>query len=230
MLSAALTSKGFKLGAVSALEGSFVFTKLRNDGLFELIDCDFAGRYRDAAVCQVGVSVTRIVLLKKLTEESVVVEVATVPERGWTIIESDDQLEAWVQKVIEIAVPKAEQFANEHAESLLVLTETTRRKVQPCIDEILRVNDLDLYVRSLKSQASSDQIRVAKRLADWPGVLQVEGAEQIYEAACLAVVTRIRPSELPNPDLPAVMPLENAQLMWEIQLIADRLLDHAARK
>ncbi len=229
-LLSALSGAGYKLGRTSDSETSFTFTKARSDGLYELISCSFAGRNRDAAVCRVGISVTRIVLLKNLTEESVVVEVATVPERGWTIVESDEQLRVWEQKVLDVAVPTANQFANEHSKALLDRTEKSREAVQTCIDEVLSFDSLDGCLTYFKSRTSDEQIHVARRLAEWPGVRQVNRAEQIYEVACLVVVARIRPNDLPNPEEPVTMPLENDQLMWEIQLIADRLLDQPIGK
>lgn len=220
-----LSGTGYKLGHVNDSEDSFTVTKLRSDGLYELISCNFAGRDRDAVVCRVGVSVTRIVQLKKLTEKAVLVEVATVPERGWTIVESNEELRDWERKVADVAVSKAEQFANQHSRELLDRTRISRDAVRNCIDELLRCGSLDRCLTYLKSRATDEQLRVAERLAAWPGVQQVHGAAQIYDAACLAVVTRIRANNLPNPEVPAEMPLENDQLMWEVQLIADKLMD-----
>jgi hypothetical protein len=220
-----LSDAGYRLGHVNDSEGSFTFTKLRNDGLYELITCNFAGRKRDAVVCRVGVSVTRIVQLKNLTEKTVVVEVASVPERGWTIVRSNEELRDWERRVSEVAVRKAKQFANENSKELLDRTRNSRDAVHDCIEELLCCNGLSRCLTDLRSRASGEQLRVANRLAEWPGVRQLQGAAQVYEAACLAVVTRIRSNKLPSPELPAEMPLENDQLMWEIQLVADKLLD-----
>lgn len=219
-----LSEAGFKVGRANEVEPSVSFTRLREDQVYELIRCSFAGKKREAAVCRIGASVTRVVELKGLSENELLLDVAQNRERGWTIVERDQQLGEWAKSVASVGVPSVRRFADRVAAELLGRTECARVKASRCFSELKGLGAPSEVYQLLMNSSSRAELDLSQRLSEWPGVMQISGSEFEYRLACLAVVKIVRRNDLPDPSNVEDMPLQNPQLMWEIQLMADRWL------
>jgi len=223
-----LTSKllvlGFNLIPNAMPNSKFTFVRKRLSHAFERIVCEFIRKKNDAAVCWIGVSLTHTIPFKGLTENLLVEEVASDTDRGWTIIKSKDDLSKWLQSVAEIAVPKLNQIAAELAKTIVGNCEESLERAKSCIVAVERVTSVEAMLLTLKANATEDERRVAERIVEWPGVVQLADSRTTYEVATLLVLQNLYKSRLPNPLNTTEMPLENTNLMREIQLVADSLL------
>lgn len=216
---------GFRPARVSYVEPCFSFTRMRGDQVYELIQCNFSGKRREAAVCRIGASVTRLIELKGLSESEVLLEVAEDRERGWTIVESSQKFRIWADHVARVAVEKASRFGDRVGSDLLRRTASIRRQAQRCIGKLIRMGSKEEAFERLTDESTETELQLAHCLSGWPGVMQVPQSELEYQLACLAVVKMLCNEKLPNPTEVSEMPLQNTQLMWQIQLIVDKLLD-----
>jgi len=226
-----LTSKllvlGFNLMPSAMPNSKFTFVRKRLDQAFERVVCEFVGKKNDAAVCWIGISLTHTIPFKGLTENLLMEDVASDKDRGWTIIESKDDRCKWLRSVAEIAVPKLNQIAEGLAKTLIENCGQSLERAKSCIVAVERVTSVETMLLTLKANASEDELRVAERIVEWPGVVQIADSRTTYEVAALLVLQNLYKSRLPNPSISKEMPLENTNLMWEIQLVADSLLQRS---
>ena len=221
-----LTALGFELITGTAPNSKFTFVRKRQYHVFERIVCEFTGRNNDTAVCWIGVSMTRSIPFKGLTENLLLEEVASDRNRGWTVVKSNEDRCKWFRSVAESAILKLEQIADPLAKLLKANCRESMHRAKACLKEIERHASVNAAILSTKAKASEEQLRVAERIIEWPGVVQIRGTRPIYELATHLVLQELYASRLPNPDEPKEMPLENTTLMWEIQLVADSLLQY----
>ena len=192
------------------------------DGLFEQIVIDAAGRSGEAIGCDVAISVVRSQLgTKGMCEMETLAELATDAERGVAIIQTAGQAQEWEKGVARIAPTAARALAQREGAALLARTARARAAVEAHLTKLPVAGDLDVLKTWLLGRLELDGLNVARRLAKSPGVLQKAGAESRYEVACSAIVLfEVRSQDLADAKLD---PLENRELMWRIQLLADRL-------
>jgi len=215
----------FETGLQSKVERYVAFFRARSDEpLYEWITCEFVGRKGDAAICWIGVSATRLVQFKGLTEFRLLDDVATDQERGWTVIDGLEELHAWEASVVKHAVPRVSVMDDKVGCELLEKTRESRRLAGECVRHVNAFGTFDEAFSAIKDRASSDQYETSQRLAHWPGVVQVPGAASMYELACLAILTGKRSDKLPDLSNASETPLEDERLMWEIQLVVDGVL------
>jgi hypothetical protein len=223
-----LTNSLRAVGFISVHSGrqnsKLVFVRPRKDRTFERIVCEFVGKKNDAAVCWIGVSLTRLIPFKGLTEIFVVSEVASDHERGWTIIESNEDRCNWFRSVVEIAVPKLDEVAENFAKDLIQRCGESMDRAKACLAGIEDDTSVNTLLINVKTKATEDELRVTERIVEWPGVVQIANAQTTYELATLLVLQTLYKSRLPNPYDSKEMPLEKTNLMWEIQLVADSLM------
>ncbi len=187
-----------------------------------IVDC--AGRQHEAVVGSIATSVTKRISIKGLMEMRLLDEIAEVEERGWTIVDSTEKAKEWEVQLARVAPLRAAEMAAEIGPEILDRTESARIAVGKYLGCLIDTADAGTQLQFLREQAEQSIVADAERLANWPGVLQVAGAEDQYLLATLCVLHFQRHVENPLCSFIGSDPLENDQLMWRIQLLADTFL------
>ncbi len=187
-------------------------------GVYQKICVDLQGRRNEAVYGDVSVSVTKFISLK-IDELMTLNEIASNKERCWTIIETTAEAKVWERKFADVAPAAVERFSAEHAEALREKTSQARRRSVALVQHLDPTLSSYAQLRRFESQLEASVYKRAMRLSEWPGVLQVYDADEIYQLACCAVLSGREGAAFLDQD-----PLHNDELMWQIQLVADALL------
>jgi hypothetical protein len=197
-------------------------------GVSEWVLVEFAGKKYEAVSANVGVGITRT-LAFGVTHE-LLVEVADVremfdkngfwtPNRGQAIIETAKRAKAWEQQVAEVAPSAAERYALQYGNELLNRTTHARQRSRELLRQLNSTRSLHLQIQEMEARHGYTFKKAAAQLAEWPGVMQLIDAEELYLFACCAVLTGEEGTALTDED-----PLKNDDLMWQIQLVTDGIL------
>jgi len=222
-LQALLTASQFKLADYVRAERSILFARPSfQPQLFERLKIHCSGARGEAAIARAEVAVIRgRNTTKGLVESKLLIEIASVPERGWTIIESQGDAVAWEQELAEIGPLEATRLVNEKGFELLAATKEVRTAADNIFALLGRWGNISGVAARLRHEASVNQLVKAKRLATWPGVLQIAKYEALYEIAVLALV--LYAPLIGYPLNSEADPLEQMELMWLIQLLVDKI-------
>jgi hypothetical protein len=117
------------------------------------------------------------------------------------------------------------KFVSEVGAALLKRTEAARQFARDRLGRLVPGPGVSEQIAELERSMPSVLAAEARRLAAWPGVMQVAEAEGIYVLACLCVLHGNEHQSLPGQD-----PLSNDELMWRIQLVADGILSWDANR
>jgi hypothetical protein len=205
-----------------ASKGSFGIVRPTNDAsLFEWIIVESAGRQHEAIAATVAVSVTKNVPFFRLMEMKPVVEIADDSFRGSAVVSSEGAADNWIGRLRYLALQYIAATTASRGAMLLEKTLRTRQAVEKYWFFLsLRDKLLDpAVVDSLNTR------REAARLAEWPGVVHLFGADDVYLSACLTILRLENQVEESSESFMGKNPLINQELMWRIQLLVDRLLD-----
>ena len=197
-------------------------------GISEWILVGFSGKRNEAVSTDVGVGITRNLafgisheLLVEAADSHEMVDQHGFwsPGRGKAILETVELSRAWERRVAEIAPTAAECYARKHRNELLERTIYARQRAS----ELLRQFDANKprfeQIQELKVRYGNAYAVEAQRLAEWPGVMQVFDADELYVLACFFVLTGDEGPAFIGQD-----PLKNDELMWQIQLVVDGIL------
>ena len=102
---------------------------------------------------------------------------------------------------------------------MLNQTADARRRSLELVQQFDSTKSLYQQIQEFEARHGQRFRKEAERLAEWPGVLQVSDGEELYLLACCAVLTGEQGTAFSGQD-----PLENDELMWQIQLVADGIL------
>jgi hypothetical protein len=218
-----LLPQGFADSQVSRASMTF-FRKDTREGLFQKIHVDFQGSYNEAVYGNVSASVARYLFLK-IDLRHHLMELDTDKERNWTIIETIEQAKTWEKRFAEVAPATAETFARERGNELLERTGHARHRSADHLRRLDPTKSIHQQVINFETANGSEFRRHAEKLAEWPGVMQVPDADEVYVLACCAVVSGNEESAFVGQD-----PLQNDELMWQIQLVADGILSWERQK
>lgn len=222
-----LEPHGFVLGRTSRIEKSYSFFRSDQEPeLFQWIKVEGAGRRGEAVAAEVAVSVTKRVSLTGLMELHLIKEIASVKERGWTIISTAKEARAWENRLASIGPLRATEFARERGPELLSTTDSARRAAKHYLEHLDLERSLDEQLHQLRQRCDQALIERAERLAAWPGVMQEYHAEDVYLLCTSCILCYENEVETASTSFSREDPLENAPLMWRIQLVADVLLCH----
>lgn len=198
---------------------SLTFCRPDNDrGVYQKICVDFQGRRKEAVSAHVFISVTKFMSLK-IEEFRELKEIAGNKERAWTIIATTSEARVWEHKLAETAPSAVERFSAEHANALRERTSRARHRTAELMQHLDSTRSVYAQLRRFESQLDESIYKRAVRLSEWPGVMQVYDADEIYQLACCAVLSGREGVAFLDQD-----PLHNDELMWQIQLVADGLL------
>lgn len=206
--------------------------------LYHHIQISFSGQKREAVVARVYVCCGKHVNTRGMCKDKLLLEVASNVERGWSIISSREEARKWEERVCQVAPKHVEALTDEMGPALqrtcagaLAATLHYQSRLPDCESAYQLVN-------TLSKGLSSDSRAIAARLAESAGVMQLQNTEEMYHAACLALLAfheEIEPIALQVPSLKTDAPpwnvtqehhpLRNPELMWRIQLIADGLIE-----
>jgi hypothetical protein len=152
-------------------------------------------------------------------------EMAEDKVRGWTILDSRAKAEAWERQLARVAPARTSEFAAEIGINVLARTNVARIAVERYL-ELLAVGPRTVAERLSDLRQEVDEVIIAdaERLATWPGVLQLAGAEDHYLLATLCIIRFERQVEASSATFLGDDPLVNEHLMWRMQLLADALL------
>lgn len=201
--------------------GTDSLTFFRQDslvGLFQKIHVDCQGKDGEAVYGNVSSSVLKFLHLKIETRHHLR-ELDANNERNWTIVEDNAQAKIWEDRFVEIAPAAAEAYAREHGEGLLQRTADARKVSSTILRGLDPTKSLSQLLQDFQARRGTQFVKVAERLAEWPGVMQVCEAHELYTVTCCAILSHAQALPFVGQD-----PLENDNLMWQIELVADGLL------
>jgi hypothetical protein len=188
--------------------------------LYEQLIVKSVGKYGEAVFANAAVSiVSGPMATKGMVEMHLLEELATDQERGWAVIESEKQITKWEQQLAEVGPRRARELALRKGYELLNRTESARRVVGSILVALPPPTDLDALYRWLQERTPEAERAEAARLAQWAGVMRLRGGEIVYHVAALALETLVHLESDLGRD-----PIENPELMWQIQLLVDRLV------
>ena len=231
-LSSLLNPAGFH--NVTHRFGDFAWNRWNSlQGVSEWVLVGFAGKNYEAVSASVGVGITRILAFG--VKHELVLEVADVkvmldeygfwiPDRGKAIIESVNKAKAWEYRLAEIAPTAAECYAVQHGIELLRQTANARQRSLELLPRLDSTKSFYQQIEEFEARHGHEFRKEAERLSEWPGVMQISDSEQLYLLACCAVLTGDQGIEFFGQD-----PLENDELMWQIQLVTDGILSEKNR-
>lgn len=230
-IEALLLPSEFVLVSEVPVERSAIFARRASQPhLFERIRFHCAGKRGEAAVARAETSVIRGGnATKGLVETKLLVKLASVPERGWTILQSVEDAKTWERKFVAVAPEQANRLSQEKGNELLAATELSRTAAIEICRQLGDVNDLAEITGRLEHEASGVQLQLARRLAEWPGVLQIAEATTLYNIATTAIVIHAPKLSRLSVNIEAD-PLHARDLMWLIQLLVDRIAIETAWK
>lgn len=230
-----LTPLGFALGRVSTIEDSFELVRVsKTPALYEAVMVSSQGKRGEAVSATIGISVTKLVMTKGLVETRLLMEVADVkelvdeygfwvPGRGQAIIETTERAKQWEEQLASVASERAAEMAADVGPELLERTKSARNAVGKYLECLSDIKEVGNQLRCLRQQAERPIVAEAERLANWPGVLQEVGTEEVYLMATLCILHFQHHVENTTGSFIGCDPLENEQLMWRIQLLVDKL-------
>jgi hypothetical protein len=218
-------SSGFRVGWLDSTGDYGYVRQSILDSLFEQLIVKSAGKRREAIYAYAAVSVVSGPMATKgLVEMSLLDEIASDRERGWTLVETKEAALEWERSLAQVGPLRVRELAAEKGPDLLRRTEGARRASERYVDLLAGSSDLDEIQERLGKLASTEQRGEATRLMRWPGVMRMVGAEGLYETVSLALVLfRSQVEEEPGVIEPAD-PVANQELMWRLQILADRLM------
>jgi hypothetical protein len=215
-----LKPKGFVTRRTSPLVRHCAFVRPdQNPSLYQQIDVSFVGRHDEAVVAHIAASVARWIRVKGLSVSRLLVEIAIDQERGWSIIGTKAEAEDWEQSLADVGPIAVAKLVSEVGTALVGRTEGARQFARDRLARLDPERDVSEQIAELERSTPSVLVAEARRLAAWPGVMQVAEAEGIYVLACFSVLQGNDDQSLPGQD-----PLSTDELMWRIQLVADGIL------
>jgi hypothetical protein len=191
----------------------------QDPSLYQQIDVSFAGRHDEAVVAHIAASVSRWIRVKGLSVSRLLVEIAIDQERGWSIIGTRAEADDWEQSLADVGPIAVTKFVSEVGGALLERTDAPRQFARDRLARLDPERGVSEQIAELERSMPSVLVAEARRLAAWPGVMQLAEAEEIYVLACLSVLQGNDHQFVPGQD-----PLSNDELMWRIQLAADGIL------
>ncbi len=221
-----LKAKGFVNRRTSPLVRHCAFVRPDpNPSLYQQIDVSFAGRRGEAVVAHIAASVARWIRVKGLSVSRLLGEIAIDQERGWSIIGTRAEADEWERSLADLGPIAVTEFVSEVGAALIERTEAARQVARDRLARLDPGRCVSDQIAELERSMPSVLVAEARRLAAWPGVMQVAEAEGIYALACLSVLHGNDRQSPPGQD-----PLSNDELMWRIQLVADGILSWDANR
>ncbi len=239
-ISRLLQTQQFELVSFSKVGRSAIFARQGPaDHLFERVRFKCQGSRGEAVVAWVEASVVHGTnATKGLLELELLAELGHVKERvdkygcwvpgyGRAIVETTDEAKDWERRFAEVAPQQAAILAREKGPGLLAATTACRVAAEEVRERLGDLQDLQTSCSRLEHRASPEQRREVRRLAKWPGVLQIPCAEVLYEIATTGIV-------LCAPNITSLRvnieadPLNSTDLMWLIQILVDRIIIETA--
>lgn len=192
--------------------------------LFEQLIVKSVGRHAEAVFANAAVSVVSGPMWTKGMVEMVLIdEVATNQERGWTEFHDEREIITWERQLAEVGPGRTRELAVTRGPKLLERTEEARRIVESVLSLLPPQAELGQLLMWLRERASDADQAEARRLSCSAGVMRLHDAEELYLVAGMALRTL---SPVASDGIQAD-PMNNPQLMWQIQLLVDRLLRRA---
>lgn len=179
-----------------------------SEGLYEQVRISCSGASSEAVYAYFTCAVVNHGYpTKGLLESRLVTEIATVKERGWTIISSDDDARIWEDSLIDAIYSEFGEFVESVASPLLETTASARSSAQ---EYVSRLND---------GEVSAE----ARTIANAPGICQVPGRFDLYEQAASCILEHHAMVEKET-SFDFSRPLFDLQLLWRLQLIVSQVL------
>jgi hypothetical protein len=221
-----LKPNGFVARRTSGLVRHCAFVRPdQNPSLYQQIDLSFVGRNGEAVTAHISASVARWIRVKGLCVSRLLGEIAMDQDRGWSIIATKAEAHDWEQSLAHLGPPAVTEFASEVGAALVERTEEARQVARERLARLHPEEGVSNQIADLERAMPSALVAEARRLAAWPGVMQVSGAEEIYILACLSVLNGEDRRPLVDQD-----PLADDELMGRIQLVADGILSWDANR
>jgi hypothetical protein len=221
-----LHAAGFLFGveSIDAQQAHF-YRRSALSELHEIVELTFAGRFNEAVVGWVGISIPRVVLYGGLTEQRVLMELATDLERGLAVVETAQELRKWERRFVEMALGQVVPFANEKGVQVLAQTREARTTAGAMLDMVDVTEPWDMAAERLRRQASELEIADVERLVRG-GLVNISNTQDAYRIACFAL-QRVRRA--------LIGPLsrdrtEFQHVAWPIQIVADQLIGSAIER
>jgi hypothetical protein len=224
---------GFKIERDSIRTDGYEWGRQRTDmPILEWINAHLGGKKLEAAAAYVSISVTRVVGGFGLGKFLLLKDFPHLTTRGHTILDTEADARAWEDRLVEIGPPAAAALAVETGPALLESTAAARQAAEKYLALLRPLAEAQYLEQAMRNLCQPAEIDSAYRLAEWPGVLLVRGAQDIYLTVCMAILHFAPRVETDHRSFHGVDPLreKDHELMKRIQLLADALLWEKARK
>lgn len=225
-LSVLLRSAGFDLTWESIVTGASEYARSSNfAGLFEQVIVLAAGRHKEAVGAYAQVSLTRTrARAKDLFVREPILTIASVPERGWSILKSARDARTWEEKLASVADDECARISATYGHDLLERTKAARSMVDHYWAHVAGVANLTEWLTS----KSEEQDRVdARRILECPGVVQVESGREEYFTAVLVILILDKSLDFGYSGTHLANPIADTRLFQCIQLLADRIMTYS---
>lgn len=196
-------------------------------GLFELALVSSSGKQQEAIVGEVGISVARgYGAIKGLIELQILLELAEVAERGWSIVDTERKAREWEGAFSQLVPERVTELAQKKGKELLETTKSAREAADGYYRRLRHESTATALSAWLSELVSPEQAEMAEAIAAAPGVVQIRSGLELYRVAALAMVafseqqesrTMKRPDDLP-------MGIPDQHDLWVLQLVVDKLL------
>jgi hypothetical protein len=214
---------GFRIG-LEPTRGSIALVRYQAPAtLSDWLIVEFAGKAHEAVGATVAISPLLRIPHMKLMKRQCLVDIATDSQRGWAIIPSHSARLEWLAQLHHHAPLQIAKLHREHGPELDRLTWPARLAAGK-YHELFVGSGFASRADELLSALSPSVLDASKRMAERPGVLQVFGGQAVYELSCAIILHYQHQVEEGGLNYTGVNPSLDEQLMWRIQLLADRLL------
>jgi hypothetical protein len=197
--------------------------------LFEQVWVDFAGKKQEAVTTYAAVSAVWGESAKGLVELELVLELATVPGRGYALIDDPEELKRWAKGLRTHLPVKLEKLAHDKGSAVLDRTAIARQWVKALVSQLPQSASLVQVRDWAAARITNERRQAAAGLAGFPGVVTSEEDRELYEVAALLI--GISEGTLPgSKQLLEANPLVEQEAMWRVQLLADTLRTRRLRQ
>ncbi len=215
-----LESDGYRyVPGLPTKQGVRFYRPTEHRDLWNVVELSFLTPTSDALATMCGVSVTRIILYKGLTQYRACLELATDPERGVADLDSAEQREDWHARLDSAVSPLCQQVSEEEGLQLLQATESARRLASSLVAELEKLQDWERAAAAHDTQFRH-QTAAVDRIVAMPGVIQLLHSLDLYRIAAHLVLA----SNSGYAEAFEQQALSFHEISWPLQLIVDRLV------
>jgi hypothetical protein len=212
----------FEVAWFSSTAKQVVFSRLcqSNSDIYERINIHCGGKKGESIPARIELSVTKG-RPNVLTESSLLTELAN-NDRGTFVAKSPQETRQWAHRLASIVNDRLETLSREKSDHILKTTASIRNAAILYLNKIAAFNCSASELIILFEKKAETKGDFARKISQWPGVIQIPNAESIYYLVCLTILIFSKEIEPYSDYLKKSDPLD-FELLGRIQLIVDYL-------